>query len=273
MPHITLHPMYALARNEVQFVVPLAVELPQWEELARRIVTSFGTSTGEVSALLSLPFGLRHWAVIDAQSRGDGALGFRFLILSKLDWAYGVDPFLLNQTYPPNWSLRGQADAIQHELNFTPPTVEQAAVWLKEHDRATLLGGLQALLDGARLWHESTPSSPAYVQALWNLLPYRSRHDFSFATLAFQPISDLHYQAVPKELLPATLPPGVLSLKQTGDYPLGKYEQNLQLAISEGNAAEFEILLRRRTSRDTLRLALGLLLAMIVGLVVVKLLR
>ena len=106
MPYtIAIHSMVALVRNEVQFAVPLGIELPRWEEHARKIVADFGTPPagfGEVSALLSLPFGERHWAVTQVESRGEGTLGFRFLILSKLDWARGVDPFALSQAYPPN---------------------------------------------------------------------------------------------------------------------------------------------------------------------------
>lgn len=275
MPNVvTVHPLLAIVRNEIQFVVPLGLDLPHWEELARKIIGDFGPSpTGDVSALLSMPFGLRHWAVIDVQLRGKATLGFRFLILSKTEWMSGVDPFLLSQSYPPDWDSRGHTDSFQHELVFTPPTVEQVAIWLKEHDRATLLGGLQAVLDGAKLWHESTNTSTAYVRTLWNLLPYRSRFDFNFSTFSFQPMAELKYQVLPKEALPALLPVGVLSLQQTGDYPLGRYEQALQLAITDGDAGEFEMLLRRRTSRDTLRLAVGLLIAMMVGLVVVSLMK
>ncbi len=277
MPNIiVLHQVVALLRSEVQFVVPLTINLPRWEEEARQLVTGFGwlpTVNDDVSALLSQPFGERHWAVTQVESRGEGVLGFRFLILSKADWLKGVDPFALNEAYPPSWDSRGQVDSLEHELNFTPPSVKQAAIWLKEHDRATLLGGLQAILDGAHLWHESPTSLTAYAQTLWNLLPYRSRFDFSFATFAFQPMPELKYQAIPKESLPVPLPTGVLSLQQTGDYPLGRYEQALQLAIEESNAGEFEVLLRRRTSRDTLKLAVGLILAMMVGLVVLKLFR
>ena len=166
MPNtIAIHSMMALVRNEVQFAVPLGIELPRWEEYARKIVADFGTPPagfGEVSALLSLPFGERHWAVTQVRSRGESTLGFSFLVLSKSAWLQGVDPFALNETYPPNWDSRGHVEPIQHELNFTPPTVEQAATWLKEHDRATLLGGLQAVLDGAKLWHEATTTSTAY---------------------------------------------------------------------------------------------------------------
>jgi len=252
------------------------MDLPLWEELARDIVTGFGVAPagfGEVSALLCLPFGERHWAVTQVESRSEGTVGFRILILSKTDWLQGIDPFALNRDYPPNWDNCGQADSIEYELNFAPATVEQAASWLAGQDHATLLGGLQAILDGARLWHESSSPLSAYAQTLWNLLPYRSRFDFSFATFAFQPIPELKYQALPKGAIPAPLPMGVLSLQQTGDYPLGRYEQALQLAIEETNTDEFEVLLRRRTSHDTLKLAVGLIAAMIVGLVVMRLLR
>jgi hypothetical protein len=271
---IAFHSMAALVQNEVRFVAPMSMELPHWEELARKIISDFSqapTGFGEFYALMSLPFGLRHWAVVQVESRCEGTLGFRFLILSKSDWLKGVDPFSMNGAYPPNWESRGHSESIQYELSFIPPNVEQAAIWLKEHDLATMLGGLQGVLDGAKLWHEATPTSTAYVRALWNLLPYRSRHDFNFSTLVFQPMHDLKYQALPKESFPPTWPPGVLSLQQTGDYPLGRYEQALQLAIEERNASEFEMLLRRRTSRDTLRLAVGLLIAMMVGLIVVRL--
>jgi hypothetical protein len=273
---IAIHSMTALVRNEVQFLGPLGVELPRWKELARKIISDFGLAPagfGEVYALLSLSFGERHWAVVQVESCGEGALCFRFLILSNSDWLKGVDPFALNEAYPPNWDSRGQTESLQHELTFNPPTVDQAAIWLKEHDRATLLGGLQAVLDGARLWHEGTKSNVAYGRAMWNLLPYRSRFDFSFSTFAFQPIPELKYEVLHKEALPANLPMGVLSLQQTGDYPLGRYEQALQLAIEERNAGEFEMLLRRRTSRDTLHLAVGLMIAMMVVLIVVRLMK
>jgi hypothetical protein len=63
----------------------------------------------------------------------------------------------------------------------------------------------------------------------------------------------------------------VLGEEQVRDYPEGRYEYNLQHAAEMGDQAELDRLFARRSSRETLRLAL-VIFALVFLLIVAKVL-
>ena len=58
------------------------------------------------------------------------------------------------------------------------------------------------------------------------------------------------------------MPIGYLSEEQTRDYPESKYERELQTSVEAGDQHSVDKLLVRRTSKETLRLALWIVLGM-----------
>jgi hypothetical protein len=57
---------------------------------------------------------------------------------------------------------------------------------------------------------------------------------------------------------------GYIRGEQAGDYPEGRYELNLQIAIESGDQSELDALLARRSRRETWRLGLFVLVACLV---------
>ena len=56
--------------------------------------------------------------------------------------------------------------------------------------------------------------------------------------------------------------PGYLTEPMAGDYPEGRYELAVQTAAESGNQSALDRLFARRSSRQTLQLALALLVVM-----------
>jgi hypothetical protein len=88
------------------------------------------------------------------------------------------------------------------------------------------------------------------------LLPDSTRAEAWPASYAFGPDLDVHAVVIAKAD-PAAFP-GYLTEAQAADYPEGRYELNLQIAAEAGDQAAVNRLFARRSSRQTLRLALML---------------
>ena len=69
---------------------------------------------------------------------------------------------------------------------------------------------------------------------------------------------------------PVPWPAGHLTADQCRDYPEGRYELALQIAVEAGDQVELDRLFARRTSAETLRLALYMLGAAVAMAVVGK---
>jgi hypothetical protein len=136
---------------------------------------------------------------------------------------------------------------------------------LKGGDTALLLGGTQALIDGGRLMVESATPTDELFRGLWQLLPERTRFELWPATLAFS--NELGFHAVALPVPPEPWPVGYLTADQARDYPEGRYELAVQTAAEAGNQLELDRLFARRSSQDTLWLAIYLVIgAMAVAL-------
>lgn len=239
---------------------------------AERVAVLFGERPDGVACPLAhfaCPFGKKHVAVVRAEDRPGGALGFRFLVLARELYKYLGDPFAVGERYPPDWNATGRLTDLAWPMEVLPErTVEQLDIILKSGDGPLLLGSAQALVDGNRvLLTRGEPGS--FVRDLWQLLPDRTRCDLWPATFAYS--DELGFHAATGPTLP-TPRHGVQVLMEEAirDYPQSSYELNLQLAIESGDHAALRKLLARRTADDTIRLGLYILAFALFAAAVVK---
>ena len=244
-----------------------------WLPLAERLCSAFGERPAGVACpacLFAQPLGPQHIAVVQAADldRDDagrpGALGFRLLVVPAEFYSeIGGDPFYIADQFPPDWQARGELPTLEWTAAGPPArTVETLQKVLDVPHSATLLGGVQALLDGTRLVFERPAPDAGLLRGLWALLPTNSRCEMWPATFAFQNGGQFHAVVVP--LGAAGEAVGYIDEKQAGDYPEGNYEWRLQSAVEHGDQNEMEALLARRSRRQMIRLALGLLVVMAV---------
>jgi hypothetical protein len=154
----------------------------------------------------------------------------------------------------------------------SPParrTVAQVQAALQNGDSPTLLGGTQALIDAGRLVFERPAPATDLLRRLWILLPVSSRAHLWPASFAFGNALKFDVLAVPRAD-PEDYADYIRE-EQAGDYPEGRYELALQIAAEAGDQRELDALFARRSSTQTVRLAIVLLAAMAVLAVVMNL--
>src|SRR5262249_20759805 len=221
------------------------------------------------ACLFVQPFGPQHVAVVQVTDRGQddtgrpGTLRFRLLIVPrKLYAALEGDPFLIADAYPPPQ----QADGLLPALTWTagaPPkrTVEMLQKVLNVPHSATLLGSAQALIDGGRVVFTRSQPDDTMLRGLWALLPSSSRAELWPATFALGNVRAFHAVAVPAALAPSE--PVWIHEEQAGDYPEGRYELSLQIAVESGNQRDLDALLARKTRVQMIQLAAAILAALL----------
>lgn len=252
-----------------------------WLPEAERLCVSFGERPAGVAcpqAVFAQPFGAHHVAVVQVADLGSddtqrpGALGFRLLVLPRSDYtAYLGDPFVIAERFPPCWSERGTLPTLTWPAQPLPPrTVEQVQHVLQNGDSPTLLGSVQALLDAGKVVYEKPAPDPDLLRALWLLLPYSTRAHLWPASFAFSNALGFDVLVMPR--IPAAQCVGYLTGDQAGDYPEGRYELSLQQAAEAGDQQELDALFYRRSSDQTLRLGLFLVVGMVVLAVAMNLL-
>ena len=205
--------------------------LDDWLPAAERLAANFGERPAGVACpgcVFAQPFTGRRVAVVQAADQGGGdgrpgPLAFRLLILpAALYHHLGGDPFAVADQFPPDWKARGDLPAL--EWTAGPPsvrTVGQVQKVLDVPHSATLLGGVQALLDGSRLVFERAAPDTHLIRSLWTLLPTNSRCDLWPATFAFGNASRFHAVVVPRAVGPDFA--GYVDEEKAGDYPEGRY--------------------------------------------------
>ena len=223
---------------------------PALHEAALQVAARYGPPT--VAALFVADLSPTTVAVV--RTAGAPSPGFHFLLVGRPLYGLLGDPFEVGDRYPPAWSARGDLPDRAWPAEPLPGrTVAQVLEAFHAGDMPWLLGGAQALLDGTRLVFESDVPEEARLRRLWKLLPDRSRADLRPATFAPSLDLDFHVTVTPT---PAATPANHLSADQTRDYPEGRYELALQVAVESGDQAALDRLFARRTSADVLRLAL-----------------
>jgi hypothetical protein len=247
-----------------------------WLADAERLCTGFGERPVGVAcplAVFALPLNAGQVAVVQAADQGrddtgrPGALAFRLLVLPRRLYAdLGGDPFHIADQYPPPWEARGELPAL--DWTAGPPshrTVDQVRSVLDVPHSATLLGGVQALLDGSKLVFERPAPDERPVRDLWKLLPASSRSELWPASFAFDNVHGFHALVVPRAHVPGF--EGYLFEEQMGDYPEGNYEHSLQVAAENRDQDALDTLFARRSRSQMIRLGLLLLGAFAVAAV------
>ena len=232
--------------------------LDDWLPAAERLCTNFGERPAGVacpSCVFAQPFGDRRVAVVQAADQGEtGSLGFRLLILpADLYDRLGGDPFVIADQFPPNWTARGELPALEPPGPPPARTVEEVQQVLNVPHSATLLGGVQALLEGDRLVFERPAPDPRLIRGLWALLPTGRRGGLWPATFAFGNASGFDVLVVPRAAGPAF--EGCLTEEQASDYPEGAYELRLQTAVEAGDQRRMDDLFAGRTRGRWIRIA------------------
>lgn len=196
------------------------------------------------------------------QAAADGApptLRFHLLVLPNSLYSGIGDPFAVAEQFVPPWGTR----IVLPTLAWTEPppdrSIERVRRILQEEDSPTLLGSAQALIDGGRVVFERPFPAADLLRRLWALLPNSARTELWPASLALAPDLPWHAVVVP-HYEPADWP-GYITESQAGDYPEGRYELNLQIAAETSDQRLLDKLFARRTSRQTLRLAIMILIA------------
>jgi hypothetical protein len=236
-----------------------------WLPPAEQLCLGFGERPEGVAcplAVFAQPLGGQVAVVQVADALGDepGALLFRLLVLPRLLYRdLGGDPLYLAEQLPPPWEARGELPALAPPAPTPYRTVEQLRQVLDVPDSPTLLGGVQALLDGGRLVFERSAPDPSLLRSLWMLLPVASRSEMWPASFALGNGHGFHVVILPPGCGPAG--EGYVTEAQAGDYPEGNYELSLQAAVEGSDQAEVDALFSRRSRSQMMTLGLVLLAA------------
>jgi hypothetical protein len=241
-----------------------------WEPEVERLAAAFGAPAEPLvaAAVYAGPFGKTHVAVVQAVAPRPPEVRLHVLVLPA-DLYNGLgDPFLLAEQFPAPWDARVVLPTLAWTDEVPPRTVDKVRRVIQEDDSATLLGAAQALVDGGRVVFERPFPAPDLLRRLWALLPDSTRAELWPASYAFAAGPGFHALVVPRA--DPTAFPGYLTEGQAGDYPEGRYELGVQSAAEAGDQAALDALFARRSGRQTLRLAVVLLLVMMGLAVAVK---
>lgn len=244
------------------------------EDAALRSAARFGSRPSGVAvpgALFATPPGRSHVFVARvADLPGpDAPLAFHFLVLNRPLYEALGDPFAIADRFPVDWAARGPLPVLAWPGEPLPPRrVSDLADLMRIGEGPLLLGATQLLLDGGRLLLKRDVPNETPLRTLWQLLPTRTRREVWPATFAFSNDLGFHVAVMPD--VPAKLPPGYLSEEQVKDYPEGRYELALQIAIESGNQHELDRLFARASSRDMLRLATAMVVLAVLAALIGK---
>jgi hypothetical protein len=235
--------------------------LAEWEPEFVRLCGAFGEPPAGQhlpNCVFARPLARGRVAVVQAAAEGQPPkLQFHCLSLPAEVYAAVGDPFRVAEQFPPPWGTTVALPTLAWLDEVPARTVGQVQRVLQEEDGPTLLGAAQSLVDGGRVVFERPFPAPDLLHRLWTLLPDSTRAEIWPASYAFGPELDLQAVVVPKAD-PAKFA-GYMTEAQAGDYPQGRYELNLQIAAEAGDQGALDRLFARRSSRQTLRLALVLL--------------
>jgi hypothetical protein len=230
---------------------------PEWRALAEHIVEGFGLPA-HVSApgcLFAVPFGRRQVAVVSVSGRR-----FRFLVLPRALYEVIPDPFAIAERFPPRWEASGPLESYEWPEKPLPHrTVARLDAIFKHGEGPFLLGACQTLVDSGRIAIVRDHPEPDVCRDIWNLLPDSIRRQTWPATFAYSTVLGFGLVVLPS--IPEGGLPGYLTEDQARDYPESRYERELQMAVEHGDQRTVDRLFARRSSAETLRLALWLVLA------------
>ena len=239
-----------------------------WRPEVERIVEGWGLPPGVLApeSLFAVRFGRRQAAVVAVKDRK-----FRFLILSRPLFNAIPDPFAIVGAFPPSWDGPATLPTLEWPPEPLPPrTVEQLDAIFKHGDGPFLLGACQTLVDSGRIALKRDKPEPEMIRDLWMLLPDSTRRQTWPATFAYS--TTLQFGLVVLPAIPEAGLPGYLSEDQARDYPESRYERELQFAVEHNDPRTLNKLINRRSSAETLRLAMWMVLAAVAAAILMRIL-
>ncbi len=228
-----------------------------WSPEVERIVAGFGLPAGQSApeCLFVVPFARRHVAVVSVLGRR-----FRFLILSRPLYDIIPDPFAIAERFPPTWGDVRTVESLEWPDEPLPKrTVAQLDAIFKDGDGPFLLGACQTLVDSGRIVLRGPEPNATLYRDVWTLLPDSTRRQTWPATFAYS--LDLGFSWATLADVPDQGFIGYLTEDQTRDYPESRYERELQTAVEHNDQRTIDRLFARRSSAETLRLALWIVLS------------
>ena len=246
-------PGFIADRRSPDFIVAASFDIAADEIAAiREISDPFGDSPPP--GMLALPLNKSQWLV----ARFDGPKLAGRLLNRRLYEAIH-NPFAILDRFPINPDSRDPiVDAEWPDEPLTKRTVEVLRPVLQQGDAPLLLGAAQILVDGGFIALPHSPTCELLFRDIFAIIPDGTCGEISLATVPGTAPIPARLIAVP----PGVTIPGYANEEQVRDCPAGYYEANLQLAIEGGEEASLAQLLARRTPRQTIRLALGLIIGL-----------
>jgi hypothetical protein len=240
-----------------------------WQSEVERIVAGFGLPPGTSApeCMFAVPFAHRRVAVVSVTGRR-----FRFLILSRALYEVIPDPFAIVDQFPPSPEPLTSLSTLEWPEEPLPlRTVAKLDSIFKTGDGPFLLGACQTLVDSGRIMLRRDAPDPELCQNLWDLLPDSIRRQTWVATFAYS--TELGFGLVALPAIPENGIVGYLTEDQARDYPESRYERELQVAVEHNDQRTVDRLFARRSSSETLRLALWIVLAAIILSLAMRLLQ
>jgi hypothetical protein len=172
------------------------------------------------------------------------------------------DPFRLTREFPALFTATGELPTLNwiHGRPI-PRTLADLQQVLREGDGPTLLGTAQVLVDGGRVGFVRPFPDQHLLEHVWMLLPDSVRGEVMFSTFAKNSNTGFNLAVMP--MFSEDDFPGFLSENQAGDYPEGRYELALQMAVESEDEALIQELFARRSGSQAIRLAWTMLLSAI----------
>jgi hypothetical protein len=275
-----------------------------WLPEVERLLLGFGERLTGIpcpAAVFAQPLGLDHVAIVQAAdqpaSEDQPLLGFHVLVIPRAAYRrYLGDPFVVADHFFPSKSgstffadqrtlkplslpaeplpartvadvqqvlRRVKAGALREDED--PQAVE---LNVENAESPALLGGVQILVDGGKLVFVRRAPDPMLIRGLWMLLPNRSRCELWPATFAYGNALGFDALVVPR---PGDEDfSGYSTEEQASDYPAGRYELSLQTAAECGDQAGLDTLFGRRTSQETLRLGILMVVALSIAVLALR---
>ena len=138
-----------------------------------------------------------------------------------------------------------------------------AAFWnfertVENSESPALLGSVQILVDGGRVAFERPEGDLRLAAGMWLLLPERTRCRVWPCSFAFS--QEMEFDLLISPQLDEGMLEGYTTEEQAAEYPDGNYEFALQQAAEAGDQAGLDLVFSKRDSRQTIRIAVALLL-------------
>ena len=229
----------------------------EYVETTQSMIDALGLTSGDREALF-----VYRWAndvVAVAQSRGTL---IRVLTVPGSLYRLVHDPFRLTREFTPEFTVRGELLALPWiQGRPAPRNLTDVQKVLREGDAPTLLGAAQALVDGGRIVFQRPQPDQILFEQIWMLLPDSVRGELSIATFASN--NALGFDLLVAPAADRDSFPRYLTERHAGDYPEGRYELALQMAVESANEGQMRELFARRSGSQAMRLAWTLLLAAI----------